>query len=68
MQGEGYVPSLEGSLVYLNGGNNLNVILNRVESAGGEIFVPKTQITDELGYYAVFLDCEGNKVALHSIQ
>ena len=48
--GEGYVPSLEGSLVYLNGGNNLNVVLNRVESAGGEI--PRFKGEYELSHYA----------------
>ena len=68
VQGEGYVPSQEGTLVYLNGGKDLNVVLNRVENAGGQIILPKTKINDELGYFAIFLDCEGNKVALHSME
>jgi len=31
VQGEGYVPSREGTLVYLNGGDDLTVVLDRVE-------------------------------------
>ena len=67
VQGEGYVPSQDGALVYLNGGKDLSVILDRVENAGGKVVLPKTKINDELGYFAIFLDCEGNKVALHSM-
>jgi predicted enzyme related to lactoylglutathione lyase len=66
--GEGYVPSKEGTLVYLNGGKDLSVVLNRVENAGGKIISPKMKINDELGYIALFLDSEGNRVALHSMK
>jgi len=68
VQGEGYVPSQQGTTVYLNGGNDLSVVLDRVESSGGKVIVPKTNINDEMGYFAIFLDCEGNKVALHSMK
>lgn len=61
-------PSIEGTIVYLNGGDDLKVILDRVESFGGKVLVPKTKITDEIGYYAEFLDTEGNRVALHSMK
>jgi predicted enzyme related to lactoylglutathione lyase len=66
VQGEGYVPSTDGAVVYLNGGNDLQTILNRVEGAGGNVIVPKTQISPEIGYFAMFIDTEGNKMALHS--
>ena len=66
--GEGYKPSSEGTMVYLNGGDDLNIPLNRVESAGGKVLVPKTLITEEIGYFAIFMDCEGNKVAFHSMK
>lgn len=59
-------PSADGTIVYLNGGNDLSSILDRVESAGGKVILPKTQITPEIGYMAFFLDTEGNKVGLHS--
>lgn len=66
IQGHGYVPSSLGARVYLNGGQNLLNVLNRVEVAGGEVIVNKTKISDEIGYFAVFEDTEGNHVALHS--
>jgi len=64
--GPGSVPSEYGPLVYLNGGKDLNDVLSKVEPAGGRIIMPKTLIDDEAGYFAVFIDSEGNKLALHS--
>ena len=64
--GEGYKPSLEGTRVYLNGGEDLSIPLSKVEAAGGKIILPKTKITDDIGYMAFFIDTEGNHVAFHS--
>ena len=64
--GEGYAPSAEGSVVYLNGGNDLTESLSRVEDAGGKVLFPKTNI-GENGFIAHFIDSEGNRVALHSM-
>jgi predicted enzyme related to lactoylglutathione lyase len=64
--GEGYKPSVDGTLVYLNGGEDLNTPLSKVEKAGGKVVMPKTKISDEIGYMAFFTDSEGNKIALHS--
>lgn len=65
---EFYKPSAtDGPLVYLNGNPDVQIVLDRIEAAGGKILVPKTQISPEYGYMAVFLDTEGNRVALHSI-
>jgi predicted enzyme related to lactoylglutathione lyase len=64
--GQGYIPSQQGTLAYLNGGSDLNVVLSRVEKAGGKILLPKTLIAPEHGYFARFLDTEGNLMALHS--
>ena len=64
--GDGYAPNAQGSLVYLNANPDLNVVLNRVKGAGGEVVKPKTDI-GENGYFALFLDTEGNRVALHSM-
>jgi len=66
IKGEGYVPSAEGTVIYLNGGDDLNVVLNRVEAAGGQVLLPKTSIGRQ-GYMAFFLDTEGNKVGLNSM-
>lgn len=67
IQGEGYEPSPKGSLIYLNGGDDLGVPLSKVESAGGKILLPKTAI-GENGFMAHFIDTEGNKVGLHSMK
>src|SRR5438105_3333918 len=68
VKGNGYTPSMEGTLVYLNGGDDLNNVLNKIETAGGKVAVPKTEITPEYGYFARFTDTEGNMVALHSMK
>ena len=64
--GPGSVPSDTGPLIYLNGGNDLGDVLNKVEEAGGRIVMPKTLISEDAGYFAIFIDCQGNKLALHS--
>ena len=66
IKAEGYKPSADGVTIYLNGGDNLQVILDKVEKNGGEILVPKTLHADQSGYFAIFLDSEGNKIGLHS--
>ena len=63
---EFYQPSANGTMVYLNGNPDLQSILDRVEPAGGKIAMPKTAISPEIGFMAVFYDSEGNRVALHS--
>ena len=64
---ESYVPSQEGTLVYFYS-NDVQQELDRIEAAGGKILQPKTLISEEYGYMAVFLDSEGNRVALYSKQ
>lgn len=59
-------PSPEGTCVYLNAGKDLAPALSRVASAGGSIVLPRTKISDEIGYFAVFIDSEGNRVGMHS--
>lgn len=57
----------DGPLIYLNGNPDVQIFLDRVEAAGGKIMVPKTEISPEYGYMAVFTDTEGNRIALHSV-
>ncbi len=66
ISGPGSIPSPIGPLIYLNGGNDLKNVLNKVEQAGGRIVMPKTLISEDEGYFAIFIDCQGNKLALHS--
>jgi len=66
ISGPGSVPSDTGPLIYLNGGKDLDNVLSKVEGAGGRIVMPKTPIGEEVGYFAIFIDSQGNKLALHS--
>ena len=65
--GDGSKPSADGSKLYLNAGDDLLTVLNRVETAGGTIIQSKTQISPEIGFFAVIADTEGNHIYLHSI-
>ena len=67
VQGEGFEPSTKGTIVYLNGGEDLSEPLARVEAAGGKIILQKTAIGGN-GFMAQFIDTEGNKIALHSMK
>jgi len=66
-QGQGFTPSDKGTIVYLNGGEDLSIPLGKIEQAGGKIIIPKTAIGGN-GFMAHFIDSEGNKVALHSMK
>ena len=68
VHGDGGSPSQNGTLVYLNGGDDLAPMLARVAEAGGTVVVPKTEIGNGFGFFAHFIDTEGNKVGLHSMQ
>ncbi len=57
----------DGPLIYLNANPDVQNVLDRVEASGGKIMVPKTEISPEYGFMAVFIDTEGNRVALHSV-
>lgn len=64
--GPGCVPSEVGPLIYLNGGEDLNNVLWRVNEAGGRVIMEKTFLSETAGYFALFIDSEGNRLALHS--
>jgi predicted enzyme related to lactoylglutathione lyase len=66
IQAADYKPSENGVVVYLNAGDNLQNALDKVVLNGGKIMTPKTAHADGNGYFAVFLDSEGNKMALNS--
>jgi predicted enzyme related to lactoylglutathione lyase len=61
-----FQPSEQGVLVSLNV-DNMETAIASIEKNGGKILIPKTKIEAEnRGYFAVFIDCEGNRVGLHS--
>lgn len=66
VQGDDYLPSTDGVVAYLNGGSDLAIVLSKVENNKGRVIVPKTQISPEMGYFGMFIDTEGNKMAIHS--
>ena len=56
-----------GVLIYLNANPDVQLVLHKVEAAGGKVLVPKTEISPEYGSMGVFLDTEGNRIGLHSV-
>jgi predicted enzyme related to lactoylglutathione lyase len=66
--GEWYEPNMSGTMVYLSANPDLSAVLERVGKADGNILVPKTNIGDNMGYFAIIQDCEGNRVGLHSVK
>jgi predicted enzyme related to lactoylglutathione lyase len=64
--GPGCTPSEVGPLIYLNGGYDLNTVLSKVNEAGGRVVMEKTFLSEAAGYFALFIDSEGNRLALHS--
>ena len=66
IQNQAYEPSdKKGILVYFSS-EDVNNELNRVEDAGGKVIQAKTQISPDVGYMGIFIDSEGNRIALHS--
>lgn len=62
-----YVPSSQGTLVYFTAhSGDLANELSRVEAAGGQVTQKKTLIADDIGFMGLFIDTEGNRIALHS--
>lgn len=59
-------PADAGTLVYLNANPSLDVVLGRVEAAGGRIAMPRMDLPDDIGCIAHFIDTEGNRVGLHA--
>lgn len=59
--------SSDGVLIYLNANPDVQIVLDKVEAAGGKVMLPKTEISPEYGYMGVFIDTEGNRIGLHSV-
>lgn len=65
VSGPGCIPADTGALIYLNAGDDLDNVLGRVELAGGRVIMPRTLISEQAGSFALFIDSEGNRIALH---
>ena len=46
--------------------DDIEEALTRIEKAGGRVLASKTKISDEFGYYALFLDNVGNRLGVWS--
>jgi len=66
VKGNDYKPTMEGAVIYLYAGDDLQPMLEKVKASGGTVIVPKTEISAEMGFFALFIDTEGNKIGLHS--
>ncbi|WP_085536258.1 VOC family protein [Massilibacteroides vaginae] len=61
-----FLPSENGVLISLNV-DNMEKAVQFIKEDGCKILIPKTKIeADYRGYFAVFIDCEGNRVGLYS--
>ena len=58
--------SQDGVMVYFESDKELSLMLSEIDKAGGTIVMPKSALGPGRGYWAIFLDTEGNKLALHS--
>ena len=66
IKSDGLKPSTTGTMVYLQAGKDLQPYLDRVKAAGGTVFMEKTQLGPNMGFFAIFDDSEGNRVGLYS--
>lgn len=66
VKGLGSTPSETGVLIYLNATDDMTAMLGRIAEAGGRIVMNKTLINADAGFFALFIDTEGNRLALHS--
>jgi len=59
-------PSTEGTLVYLNAKPSLDAVLSRARELGATVLLDKLELPRDIGFIAQILDCEGNRIGLHS--
>lgn len=66
VKSEMHKPGMDGAVVYLNANPSIQMVVDRIEAAGGKVLMPKTHISEDIGYMAFFMDTEGNRTALHA--
>ncbi|MNR78095.1 Glyoxalase-like domain protein [compost metagenome] len=64
---EHQLPSSSGTMIYLDAGPSIDTVIQRITLAGGKVYLPKTQLPDDIGYIAHFVDTEGNLIGLHAL-
>jgi len=63
VKADGYRPTEQGSIVYLNV-DDIRPALAKVPKAGGAVLQPATKLPDQGGVFAQIRDSEGNRVGL----
>lgn len=66
IKGDDYTPSDKGIRIYFPAIEDMQILLERVTSAGGKVLLNKTLISEGIGYYSKFMDTEGNLLSFHS--
>jgi uncharacterized protein len=66
IQGEHRTPGKDGSLIYLNANPSIKATSDRIEANGGKILMGPMEISPEIGWMTVFIDNQGNCVAMHA--
>ncbi len=59
-------PGTDGGLIYLNASPSLDAVLSRASELGAEVLLPKLALPRNIGFIAQIVDCEGNRIGLHS--
>ena len=59
-------PATDGVVIYLNANPAIQPVVDRVEAAGGQVVMPATDISPEIGKMAFIIDTEGNKIGIHA--
>jgi len=65
VQGAGYQPSKNGTLIYMDGGEDMVSLISRIPKFGGKVTMDRSSLDDH-GFVARFIDTEGNKIGIHS--
>ncbi len=66
IKNQAYIPSKsQGTLVYFNS-EDIFKTLEKVKANGGKLLQDKTQISPEIGHMGLFIDSEGNRIALYT--
>ncbi|MBL7014201.1 MAG: VOC family protein [Candidatus Marinimicrobia bacterium] len=61
----GYIAPKNGTTIFLDGSEGIKAILLRVKEAGGNVHIPRTQITEDIGWWAEFYDLDQNRIAIY---
>jgi len=64
-QVEGFEPSPDGVLVYVNAGAQFDDLLVKIAQHGGKVVIPRSPMS-ESSVFATFHDTEGNTLALYA--